>query len=128
MLATILNSLHFFVLFIPFLIYFVPKKYVGGYYKYIFLLLILTPLHWKLFDNSCILSLFTKNAGDLNNLKTDSPFSEKYLRWLYEPIMKLIGWKWNNDNLEKMINLNWIVIFIFLWYYIFFFNRNVVYK
>lgn len=125
MLSIILDLIHIFIIIIPFLIYLIPIKHVNKNYKYLFLLLLLIPLHWKLFDNSCILSLITKNTGGLQNTETTSPFTEKYLKWLYEPIMKLIGWDWTNTNIDKMISLQWIVIFILSWYYVFFFNKSI---
>lgn len=125
MLTKILDLIHLFILLIPFLIYLIPIKYVNKNYKYLFLLLILIPLHWKLFDNSCVLSLITQKTGGLQNTQTTSPFTEKYLKWLYEPIMKVIGWDWEDDNIEKMVNLQWIVIFMLSWYYVFFYNTKI---
>jgi hypothetical protein len=124
MLATILNSIHFFVLIIPFLIYLVPfNKNINRFYKHLILLLLLTPLHWKLCGNKCFLTYLTQQTGDLQNTKTTSPFTEKYMRWLYEPIMKYVfHWEWNSTNIEKMVNVNWILIFIAIWYYIFYYN------
>ena len=125
MLTKILDLIHIFILLIPFLIYFVPVKNVNKNYKYFFLFLILIPLHWKLFNNSCILSLITQKTGGLQDTHTNSPFTEKYLKWLYKPLMKVIGWEWVDDNIEKMINLQWILIFVISWYYVFFYNTNI---
>ena len=47
--------------------------------------------------------------------------SDNNLRWLYEPVMKLIGLEWSEiQDVTYMIYLHWIVIFIVLWYIIFF--------
>ena len=43
------------------------------------------------------------------------------MKWIYEPIMKLIGWEWNSKNLEKMVSINWMLMLILLWIYAFFF-------
>ena len=59
--------------------------------------------------------------GDLKEEKTSSKFSEKYIRWIYEPIMKLLGWNWNSKNLEKMVSLNWFLMLLLLWVYCFYF-------
>lgn len=125
MLTKILDLIHLFIILIPFLIYFIPIKYVNKNYKYLFLVLILIPLHWKLFDDSCLLSLITKKTGGLQDTQTTSPFTEQYLKWFYEPIMKVIGWDWEDDNIEKMVNLQWIVIFMLSWYYVFFYNTHI---
>ena len=124
MLATILNSIHFFVLFIPFLIYLVPfNKKINRFYKHLILLLLLTPLHWKLCGNKCFLTYLTQQTGDLQKTET---FTEKYLRWLYEPIMKYVfGLEWNDENTEKMSHVNWILINIAIWYYIFYYNPGI---
>ena len=58
--------------------------------------------------------------GALQNTQTDSGFSETYLKWLYKPIINLIGWKWNDDGLDKVINLHWIINIIIIWYFIFY--------
>ena len=47
-------------------------------------------------------------------------FSEKYLRWLYEPILQLFGREWNTNNLDLIIVLHWILNLILMWYYCFY--------
>ena len=78
------------------------------------------PLHWVFLDNRCIFTVVSQKAGDMKNPETTSPFSEKYLKWLYKPIMNIIGWEWNNEGLDKMITLNWIINIILCWYYCFY--------
>lgn len=125
-LGLILNSIHIFFVFFPFLIFAIPKLLLHKSFKYIMLAYLLTPLHWIFFDNSCIFTLITKEHGNnLQNTETESNFSEKYLKWLYKPIMELIGWKWK-DDIDKMVYLHWIVIFICLWYYAFFINQKII--
>ena len=123
MITFLLNSLHFLFLFLPIYIYFIPIKYLKFSFKYIFLLLILTPIHWVFFDNKCIITIFTKKSGDFNDTESDSSFSEKYMKWMYKPIMNKIGWKWNNKGIDKMINLHMGVNFILMWYYLFFVGK-----
>ena len=115
--SLILNIIHFILVFIPIIIFFVPKKVLHPLFPYIFLIIILIPLHWPLNDNECVFTTATKKSGNLQNSETTSQFSEKYLRWLYEPIMNLLGLKWNSDNLEKMVYYHWILNFILVWYY-----------
>ena len=47
-------------------------------------------------------------------------FSEKYLRWLYDPIMRLFNMKWNDENLDIIINFHWLINFLIIWYFTFF--------
>lgn len=120
MLVDILNFIHLILLFSPVIIYYIPIKYLSGIFKYIFLILILIPIHWDFLDGKCLFTLFTEQQGGLIEAETTSGFSEEYLEWLYRPIMKLIGWKWNSKDLNKMVNLHWLVNFVLLWYFLFF--------
>ena len=130
LLARILNMIHVFFLFIPVMVYFILRHRIGCPYFYIYMYLgiILVPLHWGLFDDMCLFTLLTQKAGGLQDPKTESAFSEVYMRWLYEPFMKLFGAEWNNKNLNKAIYVHWIVIFILLWYYMFFYNKQLMCK
>ena len=120
MLVDLLNFIHLILLFSPVIIYYIPIKYLSGIFKYIFLILILIPIHWDFLDGKCLFTLFTEQQGGLIEAETTSGFSEEYLEWLYRPIMKLIGWKWNSKDLNKMVNLHWLVNFVLLWYFLFF--------
>jgi hypothetical protein len=120
MLVDLLNFIHLILLFSPVIIYYIPVKYLSGIFKYIFLILILIPIHWDFLDGKCLFTLFTEQQGGLVEVETTSGFSEEYLEWLYRPIMKLIGWKWNSKDLNKMVNLHWLVNFVLLWYFLFF--------
>ena len=127
LLGLILNIIHLVMLFSPIWLFLVPlgliKKYKNIFLIY-FLIMLLVPIHWIFFDNRCIFTIITMKAGALNNTKTDSGFSEVYLRWLYKPIMNIIGWKWNNKGVAKMVNLHWVLNFILLWYFAFFYARK----
>ena len=120
----VLNILHLIFVFFPIFIYLIPINYIKKSFKYIFLILILTPMHWVFLENQCLITTITKHLGNLKNTETKSGFSEKYLKWLYEPVMNIIGWKWNDSGLDKMVNLHWIFNFILLWYFLFFVGRK----
>ena len=127
LLGLILNIIHLVMLFSPIWLFFVPlgliKKHRNIYLIY-FLIMLLVPIHWVFFDNRCIFTMITMKTGALNNTETDSNFSEVYLKWLYKPIMNVIGWKWNNKGVAKMVNLHWVLNFILLWYFAFFYARK----
>ena len=114
------------MLFIPNIIYFIPKKYVTYNFIYIYLAIILTPLHWPLFDNKCVFTILTKKLGGLKESTTDSAFSELYMRWFYEPLIHLSGYEWNKKTLINATYIHWIFIYLFLWYYVFFYNKNII--
>ena len=120
MLADLLNIIHFILLFLPIAIFFIPIKYFNRVFKYLFLVLILIPIHWEFLDGNCIFTLLTQSQGGLVEAETDSGFSEEYLEWLYRPIMNVIGWSWDNKGLNKMVNLHWLINFVLLWYFLFF--------
>ena len=120
MLIFLLNLIHLFFIFLPILIYFLNKSFIKPFVKWILLISIMIPLHWVFLDNRCIFTVVSQKAGDMKNPETNSPFSEKYLKWLYKPIMNIIGWEWNNEGLDKMITLNWIINIILCWYYCFY--------
>ena len=124
MLVGLLNILHFILLFSPILIYFVPITYLSSSFKYLFLILILIPIHWVFLDGKCIFTIFTESQGGLVDAETNSAFSEEYLEWLYRPIMNKIGWSWNSNGLDKMVNLHWLINFILLWYFLFFVGKS----
>lgn len=127
LLGLILNIIHLVMLFSPIWLFFVPlgliKKYRNIYLIY-FLIMLLVPIHWIFFNGKCIFTMITRKTGALDNTRTDSQFSEVYLKWLYKPIMDVIGWKWDNMGLSKMGNLHWVLNFILLWYFAFFYARK----
>ena len=119
-LIVIINIIHLVFLFSPIAIYFITPKYVNYVFKYLFLIILLIPIHWDLFDDKCSLTLITESIGGLKNTTFNSQFSEKYLRWLYEPILQLFGREWNTNNLDLIIVLHWILNLILMWYYCFY--------
>lgn len=83
-------------------------------------------MHWVYFENQCLFTLVSKNLGNMKNTQTSSSFSEKYMKWLYKPIMNLLGWGWNDEGLNKMVNLHWTINFILLWYYLFYVGKSIL--
>lgn len=127
LLGFILNIIHLIMLFSPIWLFLVPLKLIRKYsnaFKIYFLIMLLVPIHWVFFDDKCIFTIITMKTGALDNTKTDSHFSEVYLKWLYEPIMNVIGWNWNNKGLSKMVNLHWVLNFGLLWYFVFYYARK----
>ena len=121
LISKILNSLHLLLIFFPITIFFVSKKLVRSWFKYIVLIILLTPIHWRFLDGECILTIIARKLGAFKETNTTSGFSETYFRWWMEPLMKhVFNWKWNNDGIGKMVHILWGFNFILIWYYIFF--------
>ncbi len=121
LITKFLNTLHLFLMILPILIFFVSKKLIKPYAHFILLITILVPLHWKFIDDKCLLTKISIKMGNYKNTQTDSAFTERNLRWLYEPIMRLFGWEWNNDGIDKMVTLHWIINIIIVWYFCFYY-------
>ena len=121
MLFEIYNYVHLLMVYSPIALLFVDNKYLKGWIEYVVLILLLTPLHWKLFNNRCIITELTKNYGSFSNAaSTESQFSETYFGWLYRPIMKLLNLKWDEEGIDKMVHIHWMFVFILIWWFIFF--------
>lgn len=117
-LVSAIHFIHFLLVIFPFIIYFFPKKYFKGNFKYIFLIFILIPLHWEIFDG-CLLTNLTNYIEGATCKKI---FSEEELGIFYRPITKFLGLKWP-DDIKKTVSLHWMLIFISLWYYAYFYNN-----
>tara|TARA_A100001015_G_C15027164_1_gene731134 strand:+ start:2672 stop:3130 length:459 start_codon:yes stop_codon:yes gene_type:complete len=120
LLILAMNVIHIFLFFIPVLIFWVPKNIMKPFAKYILLIFSLIPLHWVFLDNRCSFTIATQKLGNMKNTETNSAFSEKYLKWLYYPVMKIFGWEWNDSGLDKIITLHWIINILIVWFYCFF--------
>jgi len=116
--AVVVNGFHLAMLFFPVFIYAIPPAMTVPWFKYVFLLMILIPLHWPLFDNKCALTVLSMKMGWLEDTGSDNAFSEAYLRWLYEPLLTLCGLGWTQTNIDKAVYVHWIVNFVLLWYYL----------
>jgi hypothetical protein len=109
--------IHLVIIFFPLTLFFV--KYPNYIYKYLILIPILIIIHWKLLENNCSLTLLQKKIGTIKT-ESDSGFSEKYLRWFYEPIMNVFQMEWNYNNLDITVNIHWLINFFIIWYFTFF--------
>ena len=115
----VIDSIHLIFLAYPLIIYILPSFLMIGF-KYIFLLHILTPLHWIFLEDQCILTKLSKNKKLEENKKTTSIFSEQYLWWLYDPMCKILKYKKNNLSYAKVINIHLGINLSLMWYYTFF--------
>ena len=121
MIFDLLNLIHVLLVFSPISLLFVNPIYINKWFKYYVLIMLLVPLHWIFFDNKCIFTEISKYFGNYSNTETEnSQFTENYLKWLYNPIMKMINLDWNEKNINKASNFHWILNFLIIWYYIFY--------
>lgn len=122
-LSSLLNVLHLSLLLIPFVIFYIPipkkKSILFNIYSVLFLIVFLTPLHWYLFDGQCIFTIWSKQLGDYKESRTTSAFSETNMKWLYYPIMKLIGLEWNDNGIGKMVAIHWTINITIIWFFLF---------
>ena len=124
MLILILNIVHIVLIFIPILIYFIPLRFVKPLFKFILLGYIINPLLWALNDNNeCLLTKLSKKNGDMKDSISTSEFSEKYMKWLYNPILHLINKKWNKNNIDIIAIVHYSINLILLWIYMFFVHK-----
>ena len=117
-LNLIVDMFHIIFMFIPFIVLLVPlnvlKKYILTL-KIVFLLYILTPVHWLIFDNECILTLYSKKRGTLNN-DVRNAFSKKYLSYIYYPILRLFNAPINDKYITRIIGVHWLLMLLSFWY------------
>mgnify|MGYP001247891089 CR=1 FL=1 len=117
LLVYIIEFIHLSYIFLPILFILIPIKYLKKYFKYIFLIAILTPISWNLNNNKCFLSDIVISIDD----NTTENISRKRLKWLYNPILNLLGLDWNKDeDLDYVIYLHWTLNYIILWVYLFY--------
>ena len=117
----LIDTIHVIFLLYPFSLLLLPNVLLFGY-QYIFLIQMLTPLHWIFLDNKCILSNLSNNnlKKKKKNKLTNCHFSEKYLWWLYDPMCKLLKYEKNDLSYSKVINIHLGCNLIIMWYYTFF--------
>ena len=117
LLINIIEFIHVSYIFLPILFLLFPIRYIKKYFKYIFLISILTPISWGLNNNNCILS----DAVIKLDSETTENVSRKKLKWLYKPIVELLGMDWNSDkDLDYIVYLHWGLNFIIMWIYLFY--------
>lgn len=117
-----LNLLHLFVLIFPILIFIRNIPFVNRNIKWILLFYICIPIHWIFLNNGCISTEINVLLGDFENTKTEARFSEKYLRWFYQPILNSVNLSWNNTNLNNIVTLHTYINIILIWVYCFFYK------
>ena len=83
-------------------------------------------MSWQFTNNKCILTSFVKKNNEFKNTISDSEFSEKYLKWLYYPIIKICKKKWEKNNINTIVDIHYVINLILLWYYLFFIGKNNV--
>lgn len=109
----ILNAFHIAILFVPVLLFLLPRrlinKYFKKYLKWILLFYILIPLHWPFFDDACLFTKISMDLGDYSQAKTTSQFSEENMMWLYGPIMRLFKWNFDSNGMNKVVTLHSII-------------------
>lgn len=121
-LSYALDILHLLFMISPFVIFFLKKSTIRPYIKWVLLITIMTPLHWKFIDNKCIITSLSNKLRD-DNPESTSPFSRKYLEWLYKPIAESLNMDYNNEeDLDKIIQAHWVIIIILIWTYYFFYS------
>ena len=118
-----IDTIHLIFLLYPFSIIILPRFLLLGY-EYVFLMQMLTPLHWIFLEDQCLLTKVSKNKKLEVNKKTNSYFSEQYLWWLYDPMCKIIGYEKNSHSYAKVINIHLGINLIIMWYYTFFIYLN----
>ena len=115
----LLNGLHLVLVFFPIILFFIAPAAARPWLKYVFPLYILIPLHWPLFDNQCLFTIASIRTGALENKGHNSSFSDTYLRWFYQPLIRATGNQYNPQTLDKAIYIHWAVNYILLSLYTF---------
>ena len=118
----IIDTFHLFFLFYPICLFILPSYLLYGY-KYMFLLHILTPLHWIFLEDRCILTKVSNTEKLENNKKTNSYFSEEYLWWMYDPACYLLNYEKTSNSYAKVVNIHLGINFILFWYYTFYIHE-----
>jgi hypothetical protein len=120
LITDVFNIVHLIGLFLPFLLVLIPTRFflnIELTMKCLALFYLLIPLHWVFFDDKCVFTMLSVKLGDYKGTNDSIAFTEANLRPLYEPIMKKIKLNWENrKDIDKMINIHWIMIFIIMWY------------
>ena len=96
----LLDIVHLFFVLLPLSIFFINTIVLRPYIKWI--LLISTMINIYIFlDNKCILTSLNKKLWDYKDIDVEeSAFTES--RWLYEPIMNKIGYKWIEKDVDEL--------------------------
>ena len=115
LIAYLIDLIHFLGLLFPLYMFFIPVNYLKFLFRYIFLLSIMTPIGWGLFDN-CWMSTLTTSIDD-----DKDTFTRKRMGFIYKPIMKLFRLDWDNqEHLDIVVNAHLGINYVIMWYYLFF--------
>ena len=114
-----IDYLHVAFLLYPISLLFLPNYLLFGY-QFIFLIQMLTPLHWIFLNDQCILSKISNNKNLKENKVTNCHFSEQYLWWLYDPMCKILKYEKTDLSYSKVINIHLACNLIIMWHYTFF--------
>lgn len=116
---------HFILLFYPILLLALPKQLITRSFIWPTFIFMATPISWNLFNNLCPLTVLSQKLGGMQNTVTNSGFSETYLKWLYNPFIKLWGGKWNEKNINFMSSVHWLANYFIIWYIIFYSGSKI---
>lgn len=116
---------HLILLFYPFILLTLPKKYITRHLIWPTFIFMSTPLIWSFFNEKCPLTILSKQLGGMPHTTTNAGFSEIYLKWLYFPFIKSYGGKWDENNINFMSSLHWLINYILIWYIIFYSGSNM---
>ena len=123
LLKALITLSYIVFLITPFILLMIPKYVTKEIAKYILLIFILLPIHWKICKSRGLLTRILELLGeDYTEITTSSAFSEKYLKWFYDPIMKFFKVPWNTESFDRVVSIHiginivitWIVCFIYL--------------
>ncbi len=96
--------------------------FVNRNIKWILLFYICIPIHWIFLNNGCISTEINVLLGDFKDTNTEARFSEKYLKWFYQPLLNSVNLSWNNENLNNIVTLHTYINIILIWIYCFFYK------
>jgi len=99
-LKYLIDFIHYSLMLFPYLIFIIPKKYISCNLKFIFLIILLVPIHWQFFNNVCVLNIIKSNLMNDPKLKKSTPYG------------------------SQIINIHYVLAIILIWFYIFYYNKE----
>jgi hypothetical protein len=122
-LKLLLAFTYIIFLLMPFILFMIPKYLSREIAKYVLLVFILIPIHWKICSSRGILTRILEKLGEnYSSITTKNAFSETYLKWFYEPFLKFFKIPWNSTEFDRVITIHiginivitWVMCFIYL--------------
>jgi len=113
------DIIHLILMFVPFVLLFLKTNYLQKYvlaFKILFLLFILVPVHWMIFNDECLLTMISKKHGTVDD--TSNAFTKKYLSFIYYPILRFFNLPITDKYIEKLIGIHWVLLLSCFWYVI----------